>query len=156
MTGADHPISDLRRAVKMMGIVAVNARVVAAGVVGDDHDFDVFTTDIAQLANSATRTIEAFSGDYRQLTSEVRRAATQRAQFDSAHRDTLSRLAARLEQNLGDIVRRRQRVLHHIGLDQRERRPSRAEFEDSHRAPLEHRAEKWVPVFRASDATTNS
>ena len=108
VTGADHPISDLRRAVKMMGIVAVNARVVAAGVVGDDHDFDVFTTDIAQLANSATRTIEAFSGDYRQLTSEVRRAATQRAQFDSAHRDTLSRLAARLEQNLGDIVRRRQ------------------------------------------------
>jgi len=107
VTGADHPISDLRRAVKMMGIVAVNARVVAAGVVGDDHDFDVFTTDIAQLANSATRTIEAFSGDYRQLTSEVRRAATQRAQFDSAHRDTLSRLAARLEQHLGDIVRRR-------------------------------------------------
>src|SRR6185312_6297097 len=35
VTGADHPISDLRRAVKMMGIVAINARVVAAGVVGD-------------------------------------------------------------------------------------------------------------------------
>jgi len=108
VTGADHPISDLRRAVKMMGIVAINARVVAAGVVGNDHDFDVFTTDIAQLANSATRTIEQFSGHYRQLTGEVHRAATQRAQFESAHRHTLSRLAERLEQNLADVVRRRQ------------------------------------------------
>lgn len=108
VAGADHPISDLRRAVKMMGIVAVNARVVAAGIVGDTDDFDVFTTDIAELSGSATRTIEQFSTDYQQLTIEVRRAAAQRAHFDATHRDTLSRLAARLEQNLGALVAQRQ------------------------------------------------
>lgn len=107
VTGAEHPISDLRRAVKMMGIVAVNARVVAASIVGNDHDFDVFTTDIAQLADSATKTIEKFSTDYRQLTGEVHRAAAQRAQFEAMHRNTLSRLATRLEQNLADIIARR-------------------------------------------------
>ncbi|HVX71414.1 MAG TPA: hypothetical protein VHB19_01305 [Devosia sp.] len=107
VTAAETPISDLRRAVRMMGIVAINARVVAAGIVGNDHDFDVFTTDIAQLANSATRTIEEFSAVYRQLTGEVHRAAAQRAQFEATHRNTLSRLAQRLEQNLGEIVARR-------------------------------------------------
>jgi hypothetical protein len=108
VTGAEHPISDLRRTVKMMGIVAINARVVAASVGGNDHDFDVFTTDIAQLSDGATKTIEEFSTVYRQLTTEVHRAASQRAQFDAMHRNTLSRLAERLEENLGALVRRRQ------------------------------------------------
>ena len=107
VTTADHPISDLRRSVKMMGIVAVNARVVAASIVGNAHDFDVFTTDITQLADSATKTIEEFSSVYRQLTGEVHRAAAQRAQFEATHRNTLSQLADRLQQNLGDIVTRR-------------------------------------------------
>ena len=105
---ADHPISDLRRAVKMMGIVAINARVVAASVVGDDHDFDVFTTDIAVLSGDATKTIEAFSAVYAQLTAEVHRAAQQREQFEASHRDTLSGLAQRLNTHLGDIVGRRE------------------------------------------------
>ena len=107
VTGAAHPISDLRRTIKMMGIVAVNARVVAAGIGGDEHDFDVFTTDIAQLLSGATGTIQAFSSVYAQLTGEVNKAAGQRAQFELSHRDTLSSLATRLETNLDEIVRRR-------------------------------------------------
>jgi hypothetical protein len=108
VAAADHPISDLRRAVKMIGIVAINARVVAAGIIGDTDDFDVFTTDIAELSGSATKTIEQFSTVYQQLTIQVRRAAAQRAHFDASHRDTLSRLAERLEQSLASLVQRRQ------------------------------------------------
>jgi len=52
VAAANSPISDLKRAVKMMGIVSVNARVTAAGIVGDSDDFDVFTTDIASLSES--------------------------------------------------------------------------------------------------------
>jgi hypothetical protein len=107
VAAAESPIFDLRRAVKMMGIVAINARVVAAGIVGNDEGFEVFTTDIAQLAGSATKTIEQFSSAYRQLTEQVHRAAAQRAKFEALHRDTLSRLAHDLEQNLGEIVARR-------------------------------------------------
>jgi hypothetical protein len=108
VSAARHPISALRQAVKMMGIVAVNARVVAAGIVGNDHDFDVFTTDIAELSGSASQTIEQFSGVYQQLTVEVRRASVQHAQFDATHRDTLSRLATQLDTNLSALVQRRQ------------------------------------------------
>ena len=108
VAAADHPISDLRRAVKMMGIVAINARVVAAGIVGDRDDFNVFTSDIATLSESAHRTIQEFSAAYRQLTDEVRRAAEQRAHFEAAHAHTLSGLAGSMEQSLDAVTRQRQ------------------------------------------------
>jgi len=108
VVAADHPISDLRRTVKMMGIVAVNARVVAAGIVGDSDDFDVFTTDITTLSDGAARTIQEFSSVYQQLTGEVHKAAAQRDTFDATHGDTLSGLAARLDKTLAEVTRHRE------------------------------------------------
>lgn len=108
VTAANHPISELRRAVKMMGIVAVNARVVAAGVVGETDDFDVFTTDIQTLSDGAARTIRDFSLVYEQLTAEVHKAASHRAQFEAAHRDTLTGLAESLSSNLAEVTARRE------------------------------------------------
>lgn len=107
VAAASSPIASLRRAVKMMGIVSVNARVTAAGIVGDSDDFDVFTTDIATLSDSASRTIQEFAQIYRQLTAEVDRAATQRARFESAHADTLSGLAVSLAETIGALDRQR-------------------------------------------------
>lgn len=104
---AEHPISELRRTVKMMGIVAINARVVAASVVGDGDDFDVFTTDIAKLSEGASTTIQQFTAAYRQLTDEVGQAARQRSQFENAHADTLSTLAADMETALAELARQR-------------------------------------------------
>ncbi|HEY4201645.1 MAG TPA: hypothetical protein VGM83_13915 [Devosiaceae bacterium] len=104
---AEQPISDLRKAVKMMGIVAINARVVAAGIVGRLQDFDVFTTDIASLSESATTTIQDFSLVYGQLTDNVRKAAEQRSHFETSHKDTLTGLALRLRRNLDEVTRRR-------------------------------------------------
>ncbi|MBE7733194.1 hypothetical protein [Devosia faecipullorum] len=111
VAAANTPISSLRRAVKMMGIVSVNARVTAAGIVGDGEDFDVFTTDIASLSDSANRTIQEFAQVYRQLTAEVDRAAAQRARFESTHADTLSRLAQSLTQTIEALDRQRAKAL---------------------------------------------
>ena len=104
---AEHPIGELRRTVKMMGIVAINARVVAASVVGDSDDFDVFTTDIAKLSEGASSTIQQFTAAYRQLTDEVGQAARQRGQFENAHADTLSQLATGMDTALADLGRQR-------------------------------------------------
>jgi hypothetical protein len=108
VTAADQPISDLRKAVKMMEIVAINARVAAAGIVGRMEGFDVFTTDIAALSDSAAKTIRDFSLVYEHLTRGVERAAEQRAHFEAAHQDTLTGLAERLGRNLAAVVQRRQ------------------------------------------------
>ena len=107
VAAANSPISDLRRTVKMMGIVSVNARVTAAGIVGDNEDFEVFTTDIATLSDSASRTIQEFAQIYRQLTAEVDRAATQRARFEAAHADTLTGLARSLGETISALDRQR-------------------------------------------------
>jgi hypothetical protein len=107
LRGAAHPISELRRTVKMMGIVAINARVVAASVVTDTEDFGVFTTDIAQLSDSAATTIQRFSRTYEALSIVVGEAATARASFETAHRDTLSTLATELERDLAEVTEQR-------------------------------------------------
>ncbi|QQR35999.1 hypothetical protein JI749_16960 [Devosia oryziradicis] len=107
VAAAEHPIGELRRTVKMMGIVAINARVVAAAIVGDSDDFDVFTTDIAKLSESASSTIQHFTAAYRQLTDEVGLAARQRSQFENAHADTLSGLAADMDTALAELARQR-------------------------------------------------
>lgn len=104
---AAHPISDLRRAVKMMNIVAINARVVAASVIDELEDFGVFTTDIAQLSDSATTTIADFSRTYMSLTGVVEEAASTRAAFETAHRDTLTALATELQSDLAEVTEQR-------------------------------------------------
>lgn len=107
VAAAEHPIAALRRTIKMMGIVAINARVVAASIVGDSDDFDVFTTDIAQLSENANRTIQEFTTLYRQLSAEVGQAAHQRAQFQTAHANSLSELAANMDGALAAVARQR-------------------------------------------------
>lgn len=108
VAAAEQPISELRRTVKMMGIVAINARVVAAGIVGDSDEFAVFTTDIATLSDSANRTIQEFSTLYRQLVDEVGHAAEQREHFESAHAHTLSGLAGSMSGTLAAVTAQRQ------------------------------------------------
>lgn len=107
LRGAAHPIAELRRTVKMMGIVAINARVVAASVVNELEDFGVFTTDIAQLSESAATTIQRFSRTYEALTIVVGEAAAARATFEQGHRDTLSALATELEVDLAEVTEQR-------------------------------------------------
>lgn len=112
VAAADRPIGELKRTVKMMSIVAINARVVAASVVGDGDDFDVFTTDIAALSESASRTIQDFTAVYHQLTGEVSRAAHQRQQFDAGHAGTLQSVTAGLTRTLAAVADQR-----HISLE---------------------------------------
>ena len=108
VSAANSPIGELRRTVKMIGIVSINARVTAAGIVGDNEDFEVFTTDIATLSDSARSTIHEFSQVYRQLVTEVGQAANQRDRFDAAHAHTLTELAHNLDETLEALDRQRQ------------------------------------------------
>lgn len=107
VAAAGHPITELQQAVKMMGIVAINARVVAASVVDDESDFDVFTTDISQLSASAAKTIERFSLTYKSLVQAVGEAAQARRRFEENNRQALLELAERLDTNLGKVTESR-------------------------------------------------
>jgi len=109
VASAGHPIDELRRQVKMMSIVAINARVTAAGIVNDTDDFDVFTTDIAKLSDSAAAAIAEFARTYQQLSAVVREAADARGAFETTHRATLAQLADELETGLAEVTAQRRR-----------------------------------------------
>lgn len=108
VNAARAPMASLRKVIQMIGILAINARVVAAGM-GGDGDIGVFTTDIAELSKNATATIARFFKAYEQLSTVVHQAATERARFQQAQRDTLKRAAERLSENLEQIVGRREK-----------------------------------------------
>lgn len=107
LRAAASPIDDLMRTVKTIGIVAINARVVAAGVVDEGSGLEVFTTDIAELTGEASAAVGTLSTVYRSLVEDVRRAETQRAQFEAAHAGTLIGLGAHINARLDKVTARR-------------------------------------------------
>ncbi|MDR3471502.1 MAG: hypothetical protein P4M09_07400 [Devosia sp.] len=108
VNAATQPIFNLKRSVRMMGILAVNARIVAAGLADAADHFDVFTTDIADLSGTAARTVTAFSEGHEHLAKAVQGAAGQFTEFEAAHRSVLAALATNLDRGLGQVAERRQ------------------------------------------------
>jgi hypothetical protein len=107
VNAATHSIVNLKRSVRMMGILAVNARIVAAGLTDAADHFDVFTTDIAELSGSAVRAVTAFAEGHERLAGAVEGAAAQFGEFEAAHRSTLAALAAGLEEGMAQVGERR-------------------------------------------------
>lgn len=105
---ANRPIEELRRSIRMMGILAINARVVAASV-SNLEDSDVFTTDIAELSASAARTIAEFSQIYEKVRLAVQQAAAARARFEGDHSRSLAELSRKISTSLADLATQRQR-----------------------------------------------
>ncbi len=105
---ANRPIEELRRSIRMMGILAINARVVAASV-SNLEDSDVFTTDIAELSASAAKTIAEFSQIYEKVRLAVQQAAAARARFEGDHSRSLAELSRKISASLADLAHQRQR-----------------------------------------------
>lgn len=108
VASAQRPVEDLRRSIRMMGILSINARVVAASVRGLENS-DVFTTDIATLSTSAFETISMFSQVYEKLAGQVREAAATRARFEQRHSSSLDDLASKISQSVDEVTAQRQR-----------------------------------------------
>lgn len=97
------PIASLRRAVRVIGLVAVNARITAAGLPGRHDDLSVFTTDITRLSERAAKTVKQFAGVYEALVEALRTADSERTSFEGKHKDTLRLLGERLTTSLAAV-----------------------------------------------------
>ncbi|MDN2581017.1 hypothetical protein [Aquibium sp. ELW1220] len=100
------PISDLQRSVKMIGILSVNARVVAAEL-GQVEGFEVFTIDIDRLSREAGTTVSRFSDLFRRLRSDLKAVADKRLTFELSHSGTLADLGDKLASRLERVEDRR-------------------------------------------------
>ncbi len=98
------PVSDLNVSIRMIGMVALNARIVAAGLAGE---VSVFRTDIAVLSNEAGEIVKNFSGLFDRLAADLRQVDEQRRQFSARHERTLHELSAQLRARLAHLSARR-------------------------------------------------
>lgn len=102
VTKSERPLSELRKSVRMIGIVAINARVVAA--YNDDADgIEVFTVDIRALSDMATKTVGEFGAKYQKLTSAITADIAQRQAFEALYRGRLIKLAPGLRAALSQL-----------------------------------------------------
>ena len=106
---AHTPMAKLGKVIQMIGILAINARIVAASIAGERDEFEVFTTDITELSHNATVTIREFFSAYQRLSADVHRATNQRASFQAAQQDALEAASARLSLNLEEVTSRREK-----------------------------------------------
>ncbi len=106
LTASVSPIADLQRSVKMIGILSVNARVVAAEL-GQVEGFEVFTIDIDRLSREAGMTVSRFSDLFRRLRTDLRAVIEKRQAFESSHSATLTGLGDKLAAHLERVEGRR-------------------------------------------------
>jgi hypothetical protein len=106
----EQPMSDLRRAVQAIGLIATNARIVTAGLSASGKDVAAFTTDMSRLARTVNDAVGAISKGYQQLMSHLRAARIANQAFMARHGTTLARIRETLETQLDATEGHRKRA----------------------------------------------
>lgn len=98
--GIGSPLADLRKAVRTIRLIAVNARIVAAGISGNQADFGAFSDDMTTLGNSVQEAVVAFAGAYEGFASSLEQARGANAAFIARHDGTMDQISRRLSDHL--------------------------------------------------------
>jgi len=109
------PLEETESAIRLLGLVAVNARIVAAAIETDQSDLVAFTDEMMGIAREAKQAVTSIS----EVHDRVRRtvAATKKTQtdFSKDHARTMAAIAAQLDDDLRTIERQRVQAAEHAG-----------------------------------------
>lgn len=97
------PIDSLNKSVRNLGLIAINARIIAAGMTGGGGDFDSFAQEMVELGRNAARIVAEFSQMHRKLVDALRSALDAGEVFGQKHGNTLPEISGRLIEQLGTI-----------------------------------------------------
>ncbi|RFC62509.1 hypothetical protein DYI37_14700 [Fulvimarina endophytica] len=98
---ASMPLADLRRTVSMIGAIAMNARVIAAGIKsGNESELSVFTDDVVELARRAGKLVEQLREGRDALSVLLNDALVSGRGFEAGFVAVTSDLRARVERSL--------------------------------------------------------
>lgn len=109
IAGIRRPVAELQRAVRSIGVIAMETRISATHLRGK-HDFDAFTADIAHLAEQSSKTAQDFASVYEQLVTTLQAAEAKRAEVEATQKRALHGLSERLEASLAAISDRRRQA----------------------------------------------
>ena len=104
------PLRDLSEAVRAIRFVAVNARVVAAGISSEQSTFSGSTNDMMDLGRSVESAVSEFSGSFGRLNSSLLTARSANASFTNKHGATMHYVSDRLGQHLDVVAQHRARA----------------------------------------------
>lgn len=99
----DDPIDTLTKAVRNLGLIGINARIIAAGITEQSGDFAAFAMDMIDLGKDASNIVLAFSTSHRKLVAALSTAAKANALFREKHGDTLAMISMRLGEQIAVV-----------------------------------------------------
>lgn len=97
------PIENLSKAVRNLGLIAINARIIAAGMAQMSGDFDSFALEMVELGRNAGTIVIEFSRSHGKLVDALANASNANAAFRQKHEGTLSAISLRLRDQLALI-----------------------------------------------------
>lgn len=107
----EDPIDSLSKAVRNLGLIAINARIIAAGMAQMTGDFDSFALEMVELGKNAASIVVEFSKAHRRLTDALAQAGSANAAFRKKHDGTLSAISIRLGEQIAVIDAHKARAL---------------------------------------------
>jgi len=99
----EDPIDRLSKAVRNLGLIAINARIIAAGMAQMTGDLDSFALEMVELGKTAASIVAEFSKAHRRLTDALAQAGGANAAFRRKHEGTLAAISLRLGEHLAVI-----------------------------------------------------
>jgi len=97
-------VPPMRKAVKAVEVLAINARIAAAGIGSAGADFQSFLSELVRPLTVAQSTLERFSSELAALGARVRGACADRAQFERQQSSAIESIPRRLSSGVEAIA----------------------------------------------------
>lgn len=104
------PLHDLRKAMRAIRLVAVNARIAAVGIGGQQGELSAFTTDMMVLGQSVEEAVAAFAKAHDTLVESLVGAADASSAFTKRHGGTMNKVSVQLTEHLRLVDAHRERA----------------------------------------------
>ncbi|TDX25384.1 hypothetical protein [Rhodovulum visakhapatnamense] len=107
------PLEQMDSAIRLLGLVAVNARIVAAGIESDQNDLTAFTSEMAGIAAEAKAAVRSISEVHERVCRTVAETRRTQTEFSRGHFRTMAAIRDRLDEDLRSIEAQRAQAAEH-------------------------------------------
>lgn len=107
------PLDETEKAIRLLELVAINARIVAAALGSSQADMMAFTDEMIQIARGAKATVGTITDVQERVAQTVAETLQIQADFGRDHASTMASIAERLEAHLRTVETQRLQAAEH-------------------------------------------
>ncbi|RAP40242.1 hypothetical protein BYZ73_16395 [Rhodovulum viride] len=107
------PLEQMDSAIRLLGLVAVNARIVAAGIESGQSDLTAFTSEMAGIAAEAKAAVRSIAEVHERVCRTVAETRRTQTEFSRGHYRTMAAIRDRLDEDLRSIEAQRAQAAEH-------------------------------------------